>query len=157
MSRDKKVQYDINREVAKILKLWSVKLDKYKNTYKYDYSLSGKAFERWIKTIEDQAKRPVKASKVSKPVEHQQKPEFRKVQLKMNQIKSENCNRKWREMAWSMHRVTTNEFRRFWKMRYFGESSLTGKRTINGTDKMKLIRRKKMLLKAQMLFIKTHS
>ena len=28
-------------------------------------------------------------------------------------------------------------------MRYFGESSLTGKRTINGTDKMKLIRRKK--------------
>ena len=97
MSRDKKVQYDINREVAKILKLWSIKLDKYKNTYKYDCSLSGKAFERRIKTIEDQAKRQVKASKVSKPVEHQQKPEFRKVQLKMNQIKSENCNRKWIE------------------------------------------------------------
>ena len=73
--RDEKLQYDINREVAKISALSSGKLHKYEyltgeeispsnqqqiiEEAKFTYSPLGKASEKQIKTIEDQGKKQV--------------------------------------------------------------------------------------------------
>ena len=70
--RDEKLQYDINREAAKISALSSGKIDKYEyltgeeilpsnqkqiiEQAKFTYSHLGEAFEKQIKTIEDQGK-----------------------------------------------------------------------------------------------------
>ena len=70
--KDEKLQYNINREAAKLSALSSGKLDKYKyltsedilpstqqhviEQTKYTYSGLGKAFDKQIKTIEDQGK-----------------------------------------------------------------------------------------------------
>ena len=70
--RDEKLQYDINREAAKISALSSGKIDKYEyltgeeilpsnqkqiiEQAKFIYSPLGKAFEKQTKTIEDQGK-----------------------------------------------------------------------------------------------------
>ena len=75
--KDEKLQYDINIETAKISALSSSKLDKYEyltgeeilpsnqrqiiEQAKFTYSPLGKAFEKQIKTIEDQGKKQVKA------------------------------------------------------------------------------------------------
>ena len=75
--KDQKLQYDINREAAKISALSSGKIDKYEyltgeeilpsnqqqitQQAKFAYSPLGKALERQIKTIEDQGKKQVKA------------------------------------------------------------------------------------------------
>ena len=75
--KDEKLQYDINREAAKISALSSDKLDKYEyltgeeilpsnqrqiiEQPKFTYSPLGKAFEKQIKTIEDQGNKQVKA------------------------------------------------------------------------------------------------
>ena len=70
--RDEKLQYNNNREAAKISALSSGKIDKYEyltgeevlpsnqqqiiEQAKLSYSLLGKAFEKQTKTIEDQGK-----------------------------------------------------------------------------------------------------
>ena len=70
--RDEKLQYDINREAAKISALSSGKIDKYEyltgkeilpsnqqqiiEQAKFTYSPLRKAFEKQIKTIADQGK-----------------------------------------------------------------------------------------------------
>ena len=70
--RDEKLQYDINREEAKISALSSGKIDKYEyltdeeilpsdqsriiEQDKFIYSPSGKTFEKQTKTIEEQRK-----------------------------------------------------------------------------------------------------
>ena len=75
--KDEKIQYDINREAAKISALSSGKIDKYEyltgeeilpsnqqriiEQTKFTYSLLGKAFEKQIKTIEDQGEKQIKA------------------------------------------------------------------------------------------------
>ena len=75
--RDEKLQYDINREAAKISALSSGKIDKYEyltgeeilpsnqrqiiQQAKFTYSPLGKAFEKQTKTIEDRGKKQVKA------------------------------------------------------------------------------------------------
>ena len=75
--KDEKIQYDINREAAKILALSSGKLDKYEyltgeeilpsnqqqiiQQAKFNYSPLGKALEKQRKTIEDQGEKQVKA------------------------------------------------------------------------------------------------
>ena len=75
--QDEKLQYDINREAAKISALSSGKIDKYEcltgeeilpsnqqqiiQQSKFAYSPLGKALEKQIKTIEDQEKKQVKA------------------------------------------------------------------------------------------------
>ena len=75
--KDEKLKYDIIREAAKISALSSGKLDKYEyltreeilpsnqrqiiEQAKFTYSPLGKAFEKQIKTIEDQGKKQVKA------------------------------------------------------------------------------------------------
>ena len=74
--KDEKLQYDINREAAKVSALSSGKLDKYEyltgeeilpsnqqqiiQQAKFTYSPLGKAFEKQIKTIKDQGKKQVK-------------------------------------------------------------------------------------------------
>ena len=76
--RDEKLQYDINREAAKISTLLSGKI--HKNEYltgedilpsnqqqiieqaRFTYSPMGKAFEKQISTIEDQGEKQIKAT-----------------------------------------------------------------------------------------------
>ena len=75
--KDEKLQYDINREVAKISALSSGKIDKYEyltgedispsgqqqiiKQAKLTYSPLGKAFEKQTKTIEEQGEKQIKA------------------------------------------------------------------------------------------------
>ena len=75
--RDEKLQYDINREAAKISALSSGKIHKYEyltgeetlpsnqqqiiEQAKFTYSPLEKAFEKQIKTIEDQGEKQIKA------------------------------------------------------------------------------------------------
>ena len=75
--KDEKLQYDINREVAKISALSSGKIDKYEyltgeeilpsnqqqiiEQAKFTYSPLGKAFEKQTKTIKDQGEKQIKA------------------------------------------------------------------------------------------------
>ena len=79
--KDEKLQYDINREAAKISALSSGQLDKYEyltgeetlpsnqqqiiQQAKFNYSPLGKAFEKQIKTIKDQGEKQVDALKTS--------------------------------------------------------------------------------------------
>ena len=74
--KDEKRQYDINREAAKISALSSDKFNKYEyltgeevlpsnkqqiiERAKFEYSSLGKAFEKQVKTIEDQGEKQVK-------------------------------------------------------------------------------------------------
>ena len=87
--KDEKLQYNINREAAKISALSSGKIHKYEyltgedilpsnqqqiiEQTKFTYSPLGKAFDKQIKTIEDQGKKQVDALEKLKP-EEQQKP-----------------------------------------------------------------------------------
>ena len=81
--RDEKLQYDINREAAKISALSSGKIDKYgyltgeeilpsnqqpiSKQAKFTYFPLGKAFEKQTKAIEDQGKKQVDALVPLKP------------------------------------------------------------------------------------------
>ena len=87
--RDEKLQYDINREAAKISALSSGKIHKYEyltgedilpsnqqqiiEQIRFTYSPLCKPFEKQIKTIEDQGKKQVDALESLKPKE-QKKP-----------------------------------------------------------------------------------
>ena len=80
--KDEKLQYDINREAAKISALSSGELDKYEyltgeeilpsnqqqliQQAKFNYSPLGKAFKKQIKTIEDQGEKQVKEIQYNK-------------------------------------------------------------------------------------------
>ena len=75
--RDEKLQYDINREAAKISALSSGKIRKFEyltgedilpsnqqqiiEQARFTYSPTGKAFEKQMKTIEDQEEKQIKA------------------------------------------------------------------------------------------------
>ena len=75
--RDEKLQYDIKKEAAKMSALLSGKIDKFEDLTgeeilisderrvieqaKFLYSPLGKAFEKQIKTIQDQGKKQIKA------------------------------------------------------------------------------------------------
>ena len=76
--KDEKLQYDINREAAKISALSSGKIDKYEyltgeeilpsnqqqiiEQAKFTYSPLGKAFEKQTKTTEDQVEKQIKTT-----------------------------------------------------------------------------------------------
>ena len=86
--KDEKLLYDINREGAKISALSSGKVYKYEyltgeeilpsdqsrivEQAKFTYSPLGKAFEKQIKTIEDQGIKQAGALKALKPEENQE-------------------------------------------------------------------------------------
>ena len=81
--RDEKLQYDINRKAAEVSALSSGKINKYEyltgneilpsnqqqiiEQAKFTYSPLGKAFEKQIKTIEDQGEKQVEAFKCLEP------------------------------------------------------------------------------------------
>ena len=83
--RDEKLQYDINREAAKISALSSGKIHKYEyltgedilpsnqqqiiEQARFTYSPLGKAFDKQIKTIEDKSRKQVNALENLKPKE----------------------------------------------------------------------------------------
>ena len=83
---DEKLQYDINKEAAKISDLSSGKIDKYEyltceeilpsnkqqiiEQVKFTYSPLGKAFEKQIKTIENQGQKQVEALESLKDMEN---------------------------------------------------------------------------------------
>ena len=83
--RDEKLQYDINREAAKISALSSGKIHKYEyltgedilpsnqqqiiEQARFTYSPLEKAFEKQAKTIEDQSKKQIDALESLKPKE----------------------------------------------------------------------------------------
>ena len=87
--RDEKLQYDVNREAAKIFALSSGKIHKYQyltsedilpsnqqqiiEQTKFTYSTLGRGFEKQIKIIENQGKKQIDALKSLKPKE-QTKP-----------------------------------------------------------------------------------
>ena len=81
--RDEKLQYDLNREAAKISALLSGKIHKYEyltgedivpsnqqqiiEQAKFSYYPLGKAFEKQTKAIEDQGQKQVEALNILKP------------------------------------------------------------------------------------------
>ena len=91
--KDKKLQYDINREAAKISALSSGKLDKYEyltgeeilpsnqqqiiQQAKFTYSPLGKTIEKQRKTIEDQGKKQVKAIQDNKQLVNINKDDYK--------------------------------------------------------------------------------
>ena len=82
--RDEKLQYDINREAAKIPALSSGKIDKYEyltgeeilpsnqqqitEQAAFTYSPLGKTFKKQTKTIEDQGEKQIKAIQDKRPI-----------------------------------------------------------------------------------------
>ena len=107
--KDEKLQYDINIEAVKLSALSSGKIDKYKYLTgdeilpshpsrilvqaNFTYSPLGKAFEKQIKTIEDQGIKQVKTLKALKSVEN--KEHIKSVggifpkEMRTNEIKNE--------------------------------------------------------------------
>ena len=97
--RDEKLQYDINREAAKISALSSGKIHKYEyltgedilpsnqqqiiEQAKFTYFPLGKAFEKQIKTIEDQGEKQVNA------LENLKQKKKKQNRLRMNLIISQ--------------------------------------------------------------------
>ena len=83
--RDQKLQYDINREAAKISALSSGKIDRYEyvtgeeilptnqqqmiEKAKFTYSPLGKAFEKQTKAIKDQVEKQIRAIPDKRPIE----------------------------------------------------------------------------------------
>ena len=67
--RNEKIQYDINREVAKISALSSSNQQQIIEQTKFTYSPLGKAFEKQIKTIEDKEQKQIDALESLKPKE----------------------------------------------------------------------------------------
>ena len=88
--KDEKLQYDINREAAKISALSSGKFDKYEyltgeeilpsnqqqliQQAKFNYSPLGKAIEKQRKSIEDQGEKQVVALESLKPLDKKLPP-----------------------------------------------------------------------------------
>ena len=137
----------INREAAKILALWSGKIHKYEyltgedilpsnqqqiiEQAKFTYSPLGKAFEKQIKTIEDQGKKQVDALESLKPKEQTKStkeifPEvYDSVEIKneLNEIKG--------------YEKKPFDFRIFKTIRSFGDDIYSSKITINEADQQK--------------------
>ena len=91
--KDEKLQYDLNREAAKISALSSAKLDKYEyltgeeilpsnqqqiiQQAKFNYSPLGKAIEKQRKTIEDQGEKQVEAIQDNKQLVNINKDDYK--------------------------------------------------------------------------------
>ena len=148
-TKDEKLQYDINREAAKISALSSGKLHKYEyltgenilpsnqqqiiEQTKLTYSSLGKAFDRQIKTIEDQGKKQVNALNTLKPNDKDIIPKI----AFANDDSSKDLN-KIKEIEKSIDRgklfSKTDKhafvFRRFNTIRTFSEDIYSGKITL---------------------------
>ena len=142
--KDEKLQYDINREAAKISALSSGKLDKYEyltgegilpsnqqqiiQQAKFNYSLLGKALEKQIKTIEDQGEKQVLALESLKPPDRKLTPIKDFVPIKdldyeiINEIKTIEEIEKNVDRNKMVYKGTnkTYDFRNFKTIRAFG-------------------------------------
>ena len=143
--KDEKLQYDINREAAKISALSSGKLDKYEyltgeeilpsnqqqiiEQTKFTYSPSRKAFEKQTKSIEDQGKKQVDALESLKPSDKKlpsikdfiskenQNPEIIKKIERIEEEEEKKVNRN--KMVYKATNKTY-DFRKFKTIRAFG-------------------------------------
>ena len=137
--RDEKLQYDINRKAAEMSVLSSSKIDKYENLTskeilpsnqqqiieqaKFIYSPLGKAFEKQIKTIEDQGEKHIRALEDLKT----NKISWRKFSKNAG-IKNEINKIKEYEKKVNRNNI---DFKTFKTIRSFGEIIYSGKITIN--------------------------
>ena len=159
--KDEKIQYDINREAAKISALSSGKLHKYEyltgedilpstqqqiiEYARFTYSPLGKAFNKQIKTIEDQGKKQVDALNTLKSDNN------KKLEIKNKDIvpKSAFASDKAKEELNKILKIEKNvdreklvhdpgkytyDFRTFNTVRAFGEEIYEGKITLKESD-----------------------
>ena len=159
--KDKKLQYDTNREAAKISALSSGKLHKYEyltgedilpsnqqqmiEQAKFIYSPLGKAFNKQIKGIEDQGKKLVDAlntlkSDNNKKIEIKNKDIVPKSAFASDEAKEEinkilkiekNVDREKLVYEAGKHKY---DFRKFNTIRTFGEDMYNGKITLEQAD-----------------------
>ena len=149
--RDEKLQYDINREAAKISALSSGNIDKYEyltgeeilpsnqqqiiEQAKFTYSPLGKAFEKQTKTIEDQGEKQIKAIQDNNKQmtiknispENILNDEAKKEMDKISEIEK-NVDR---EMLVYKSSEYTYSFQNFQTIRTFGRDIYNGEITIN--------------------------
>ena len=159
--RDEKVQYNINRETAKISALSSGKIDKYDvltgeeilsfaqrrviERAKFTYSPLGKVLEKQRKTIENQVIKQVEALKASKSEENKEgiKP-FEGIfpkDMRTNKSKNEIDEiKKWKEKIERKKLIYktkkyTYDFQKYGTIRSFGNSIYTRKAIIVEAEK----------------------
>ena len=152
--RDEKLQYDINREAAKISALSSGKIHKYEylpgedilpsnqhqiiEQAKFTYSPLGKAFEKQIKTIEDKGQKQIDALESLKPKEQTKSIEeiflegYDSVEIKneLNKIKEYEKKVNRDNMIYYSSKEPF-DFRMFKTIRSFGDDIYSSKITIN--------------------------
>ena len=158
--KDEKLQYDINREAAKISALSSGKLHKYEyltgedilpsnqqqivEQTKFTYSPLGKAFDKQIKTIEDQGKKQVDALNTLKSDNN--KLEIKNEDIipesafgsdesgkELNKIKEIEKNVDREKIIYKTNKHTY-DFRTFNTMRTFGKNIYDSKITLEEAD-----------------------
>ena len=155
--RDEKLQYHVNREAAKISALSSGKIHKYEyltgedilpsnqqqiiGQAKFTYSPLGKAFEKQIKTIEDQGKKQVDAFNTLKSNKQLTTEDvIPNDALNNNEAKKELDKIKEIEKSVDREKLThkTNEytfsFEDFQAIKTFGRDIYEGKITIKEAD-----------------------
>ena len=126
--KDEKLQYDINREAAKVSALSSGKIDKYESLTgekilpsnqqqiieqaKFTYSALGKAFEKQTKTIEDQGEKQIKAIQDNKE-QSVNNYDYKKELLlsKEREIFKDNYNKKLDEIEEMNKKVNYNDLK----------------------------------------------
>ena len=153
--RDAKLQYNINREAVKIPSLSSGKIHKYEyltgedilplsnqqiiEQARFTYSPLGKAFDKQIKTIEDQGEKQVKALNTLKSDNNKltikdviPKSVFDSDEAKeeINKIKEKQNEKK---LLYDTHKYTY-DFRTFNTIRTFGKDIYNGKITLEEAD-----------------------
>ena len=153
--RDGKRQYNINRKTALISTLSSTEIGKYEylideeilpsnrqeiiDQAKFAYSLLGKAFEKQIKTIEDQRKKQVKkALKLKeqiKSIEGIFLKDYESVEIKneINKIKEYKKKLNRDNMIYYSSKEPFN-FKTFKTIRSLGENIYGGKITVDEAD-----------------------
>ena len=159
--RDEKLQYDINREAAKISALSSNKIHKYEyltgedillssnqeiiEQARFTYSPLGKAFDKQIKTIEDQGKKQVDALNTLKS-DNNKKLEIKNEDIipesafasdeareEINKILKIEKNVDWEKLVYQAGKYKY-DFRKFNTIRTFGEDIYNGKITLEKAD-----------------------
>ena len=159
--RDEKLQYDVNREAAKILALSSDKIHKYEyltgenilpssnqqiiEQARFTYSPLGKAFEKQIETIKDQGKKQVDALNTLKSDNN------KKIEIKNEDIIPESAftSDEAKEELNKILKIEKNvdreklvydagkhkdDFRKFNTIRTFGEDIYNGRITLEEAD-----------------------
>ena len=159
--KDEKLQYDINIEAAKILALSSGKIHKYEyltgedilpssnqqiiEQARFNYSPLGKAFDKQIKTIEDQEKKQVDALNTLKS-DNNKKLEIKNEDIipgsafasdeareEINKILKIEKNADREKLVYETGKYKY-DFRKFNAIRTFGEDICNGKISLEDTD-----------------------